>query len=419
MKLFVKKFAATCCFLVSASLLIICLTSWDAAKTFEDHVTSGNYADAISIYNDKIFGNSNKEVEAKNFIREYMGNALEDYATGTIGEADVDAIFNCLIKLDDELYILNVDLGRAIEQYTVLQMSKEKYEQAVSEMMRESYDEAANLFAGVDESDIQNYEEARQQFQLCNSAIYEKTDSSITRYIADEQYELAIKEFEQFIQKHEELVESDMNDKIADCKTKYRNQIIEKSIDLYHSHGAAAANIEINKGLQLLPDDAQLVNVGSLYLSVSEPVSFNHLTGSEEGASLYGSDKIDSLGKKHSGNSIIYFLNLSDWRPTASIERNIYGDYSKLTGHMYFLDTSFDMKASMQIYVDEIIAFESGTLDKKTGGIDFDIDISGAYIVKIEISYVDVGSVYSHCFLDDVVVSRELSDEDIYQAALA
>lgn len=56
-------------------------------------------------------------------------------------------------------------------------------------------------------------------------------------------------------------------------------------------------------------------------------------------------------------------------------------------------------------------------MDKKSGGTHFDVDISNVYSVKIESSYIDVGNTYAHCFLDNVFVSRELTDEEIYQAA--
>jgi len=230
---------------------------------------------------------------------------------------------------------------------------------------------------------------------------------------ADEDFARAITFLQEIT---DDYYNSSLNSKLAEYEKKYRTQTIDQSIELYHSNGAEAANAAIVESLQLMPDDEQLRNVSDLYQSVMEPVPFKELTG-QGNASLGGSDRVDSLGENHSSSNLIYYLNITKDNPKY-MECNTYGKYSKLIGSMYFDDAVFDMSASMKIYADGVTIFESGPLNKKTGGVDFDVDITNAYSVKIEISYIEVGSYYSHCFLDNVYVIRELSDSEIREAAL-
>lgn len=117
--------------------------------------------DAISLFRDKISGNSTKELDAKNFLLEYTQKTLTDYASGEIDDQSAESAFDCLLKIDDELYILNVELGYSLEQLTVLQMSKEDYGAAIVMENNGDYESAANLFASIDERDTQNYTSAK------------------------------------------------------------------------------------------------------------------------------------------------------------------------------------------------------------------------------------------------------------------
>lgn len=414
MKWYKKRQIVSSAVLLCVSLLLF-LSACGTSDSFEKHVRSGNYADAISLYRDKISGNSTKELDAKNFLLEYIQKTLTDYASGEIDDQSAESVFDCLLKIDDELYILNVELGYSLEQLTVLQMSKEDYEAAIVMENNGDYESAASLFASVDESDTQNYTSAITHLESCYTAIYEETNSSIDNYISENEFELAINTYDHFNQAHSDLVTDDMIGKFGTCVVEYRKQIVEDSIESYHASGAEAADAVINRGLQVLSGDNQLINVSNLYQSVTEPVSFKSLTGRENGVGLNGVSKRDSLGNDHSSKNLIYFFYLSSERKVTSIERNTYGSYTLLSGSMYFLDTDYDMAASMTIYADGKSIFESGPMNKKTGGTDFNVDITDAYSVKIEISYVD-GPFYSPCFLDNVFVSRVLTDEEIYQA---
>lgn len=136
-------------------LLAICLTACNASCNFEKCVESGNYIDVINVYREKISGNSTKELEAKDFVRQYMQDALDNYASGEIDNRQVESAFDCLLKIDDELYILNVELGAGIEQLTDLQMSKENFIMATSAIDAGNYEEALNFFASVAQGDTQ------------------------------------------------------------------------------------------------------------------------------------------------------------------------------------------------------------------------------------------------------------------------
>lgn len=400
------------CFVV----MVLFLTSCGVAGSFEDSVSSGDYEKAVTIYREKISGNSSKELDAKNFLLDYMQGALSDYALGKIDSRSAESKFNFLLEIDNALGVLNVNLGHTLEQFTVVQGSKDSFQQAVSEMKDGHYEEAAVLFANVYEDDAENYEEAQTQIENCTKEICDDANQRINQCVDDENYEEALTIFKDFSVLHPEMVTENMKGSAELCQEKYREQIVAQSIKRYHNEGAEAADAVINQGLQLMDDDQRLINVSNLYQSVSELVSFKSLTGSEEWCSTFGNDKTDSLGKVHSSKNLIYFFNMCKEHPTSTIERNVYGTYSTISGDLFFLDTDYDMSASMKIFLDGTVAFDSGLMDKKSGGTHFNVDISNVYSVKIELSYIDVGNAYAHCLLDNVFVSRELTDEEIYQA---
>lgn len=403
---------------LATMLFIALLSSCSATDKFEDCVTAGNCADAISVYQEKISGNTGKEREAQDFMWSYISNTLSDYAEGKIDTEEAENAFNCLSQINNQLAVLGADFNYLYGELDVVRASKENFEKATTMSNRKDYEAAAELFLKVNESDIENYEKAQEQLKLCYMELYQDVNTTIDQYIAQTEFELAIQTYENFFQRHEELISDELTQKAESCRSEYRRQIIEKSINIYHESGADAADAVIVRGLQLLEDDQALINVSNLYQSVSEPVSFKQLTGREEWAGTFGADKTDSMGKNHSSKNLIYFFSLGRDRPSASIERNTYGSYSTLRGDMFFLDTDYDTAASMKIYADGEVVFDSGAMNKKTGGTSFDIDILGVYSVKIELSYIDLGFVYSPCFLDNVFVSRTLKDEEIWQAAL-
>lgn len=405
--------------LFSAILIIFFLSSCSSAEKFEDYVTAGDYANAISVYEDKISGNIEKEQSARDFMQTYVSNALTDYAEGTVDIGSAKNVIDCISRIDDSLSVMDENFYCSYDELNELQMSKENYEKALVKYSEKDYEAAAELLTQVIEGDTQNYDSSREQLELCYEGIYQDVSSIIEQYIAEEQYELAFETYDQFSQNYVELTTVELQEKMDRCAAEYRNQVMENSISIYHDSGANAAYAAINRGLQFLEDDAALINVSNLYQSVTEPVPFKQLTGRENnGVGTFGADKTDSMGRNHSSKNIIYFFNISRDRQSASIERNTYGNYTRLTGSMYFLDTDYDMAAAMKIYADGMVIFDSGVMNKKTGGVDFDLDISGVYSVTVEISMVDIGQTYSSCFLDNVFVSRELTDEEIRQAAL-
>lgn len=411
------KKSKTTGYLISIVLILFLASCSNPTKKFEDYVVAGDYANAISTYEAKISGNIEKEQAAQDFMWTSVSNALTDYAKGTIDIETAKNTFNCISKINDGLSVLGADFYYLYDELNTLQVSKESYEEAVGKVDEKDYEAAAELFTQVIEGDIQNYESAKEQLNLCYEGIYQDINSAIDQYMAEEQYELAFETYGQFYQNYAELITLELREKMDRCATEYRNQVVENSIEIYHDSGANAADAAIARGLQFLEDDAGLINVSNLYQSVAEPVSFKHLAGRENnGVGLNGADKTDSMGKDHSSHNMIYFFSISKERESASIERNTHGSYTRLTGSMYFLDTDYDMSAEMKIYADGRVIFESGTLNKKTGGVDFDVDISGVYSVVIEISYIDLGNYFSPCFLDNVYVSRVLSDSEIRQA---
>lgn len=287
-----KKSKVTGC-LISIALILLQISCSTTTEKFEGYVAAGDYANAINIYEDKISGKIEQEQAAQDFMWTSVSNALTDYAEGTIDITSAKDTFNCISKINDSLSVLGADFYYLYNELSTLQMSKESYEKAVGKISEEDYETAVELLTQVVESDIQNYESAKKQLNLCYEGIYQDANSAIDQYITEEQYELAFEAYDQFYQNYAELISVELQKKMDRCATEYRNQVVENSIEIYHDSGASAANTAITRGLQFLKDDAGLISVSSLYQSVAEPVSFKHLTGRENnGVGVSANDKM-------------------------------------------------------------------------------------------------------------------------------
>lgn len=82
------------------ALIVALLSSCSATNKFEDCVAAGNYADAISVYQEKIYGNTEKEREAQDFLWTYVSSALTDFAEGKMDLTDTKAAFSTVSKIN-------------------------------------------------------------------------------------------------------------------------------------------------------------------------------------------------------------------------------------------------------------------------------------------------------------------------------
>lgn len=225
------------------ALIVALLSSCSATNKFEDCVAAGNYADAISVYQEKIYGNTEKEREAQDFLWTYVSSALTDFAEGKMDLTDTKAAFSTVSKINNELSILGADFNYLYGELDVVQTSKENFEKAVTLSNSEDYNAAIELFLMVDERDSENYEKAKEQADLCAKQICQKADAQIDQHIASKEYDLAIGVYDQLVQNYDNYITDELIQKIERCKASIY-QIANSKIDQYIADGAYDLAIE-------------------------------------------------------------------------------------------------------------------------------------------------------------------------------
>lgn len=177
-----------------AALTVMCFTACSTAKTFQDYVAAGDYLAAIEAYKTDMFGNATKELEAENYVRQYMQETLDRYAKGDLDVQKTQSVFDCLSKIDEELYILDMDLTYTLGRFADIQDSKTMYSQGVEFMEAEGLENDLNAlwaFMHVDASDTENYEQAQGKRDQMYSACLDDMAAYVDEMIVQNKFEEA------------------------------------------------------------------------------------------------------------------------------------------------------------------------------------------------------------------------------------
>jgi len=377
-------------------ILSILLTACGSSQSFENYVTSGDYSKAITLYRDKIAGNSGKELEAKRFLETYMQDTLNDYAEGKTENQNAESIFDCLLKIDDELYILNVELGAALEQFTGLQISKEKYEAAVAANQNGDYKRAVELFQEVYELDTQNYESAMTQMKLAYSNYKDELFAASDELVAKGEFKAA----------HEKLEEaSDVlgNDeqyigKCADVVDAWEDAVIQEASEAFGADKDYESAIRVLQASELLSD---AIEAEITYYQEYIPVYLAELEYTQKAHYIAigaNSDVIttDLQGNTYNGAYLIFPTGDSLGSQTAQTEDEAYvnyflnAEYSNLTGVLYVpyeaLSCTSEWKTptTVKIYGDGVLLYEAPEFKKDTiDPLHIEVNITGVRELKI------------------------------------
>lgn len=447
-------------------LLIVLLSSCSATDKFEDCVVAGNYVDAISIYQEKISGNTDKEQNAQDFMWSYINSTLSDYAEGKTDTKKAERAFGCISKINSELSVLGADFNYLYDEFHTVQLSKDSYDKAVSLVEQGDYKGAMTLFAKVNEVDTEHYDAANKQLQTVrdtykadvlekqqsaieageyNSVIdlgleaiaflgennteiqkkvdlayYKKTDSLIDTYLADKRYAFAIKTYEQFAEDHSSLVTPEMGEKIAAGKETWCNDIAEASINAFISDGAESALKRIQEGLAIIPDNKKLCKLYDMVRS-SVPVGYREVELNQgEFCHIHFESATDSYGNSHTGSLIGftgYTASETD-RYTAKLELYPYEKFDIFSGKLFVGDmiaAPIEKTIRMKIYCDDILSYDTGILNQKWTGDDFSIDVSNVYCIRIIVTGTGYSAVSRgpHIWIEDASFSKRVTEEDL------
>ena len=197
-------------------VLVLSACGGSGQSGFETYIKSGDYDKAITEYRENISGNSEKENSAKTFVANYLNESLANFANGTATENDTQNVIDCLMKVDDATYILNVELGSATELFTIIQSSKEHYASATAYMEQAEYEMVIDACLNVYQQDSENYNAAQELLANARAKLQEEFHLQIDAAIAEKKYAEVITMYEsaEYIDKSD----SKLIEKIDFCK---------------------------------------------------------------------------------------------------------------------------------------------------------------------------------------------------------
>ena len=420
--------------LLGALISFLLLISCSGAGSFEKMVEEGNYTKAINLYNDKINGNSKEESESMKFLIDYASESVKQYAAGDIDNIEVEANLKSVYEIDAALGIITGTLEDIKNSYEVIKYSKEQFSSGLTLLNTQEFDQAIHYFSMVDESDVENYDNAQESIEsarqklkefvintsneliarseydkaidvaleaeqymigsydadleeMISTAYTAKYETYISDYIERNDIASAILAFDEFQNNPYFKISPDLITMMESNKSIYRDQIIDRSIGKYYETGYEDAVSIISEGLSVLYDDNKLTDMLNLYYS-SVPVELQTLPlidSSEDNlndkaiVSNFSFSDID-------GNIYHNYFRLHDHGGNKEFRTfNLNGEYTNFSG-TYFTTSNInpDHWITFEILADDIKIYESSKLQRNTPAVNFDINITNVKKLTIQ-----------------------------------
>lgn len=425
-------------------------------SAFKKQVKNGQYNDAIETYSSSIDGDSKKEVEAANYLKEYLSTSWEGYLSGSVSDSEFDAILQTVSKIDQKINKLGWDLKEIQASYPEIAASRKAYQAGVEQMESGDYEAAISSFSEVDDADDKIYEQAREQYQQTVELYLSQIDDEVRLNVSAGDYDAALTILSTayrtigYHAKLEELkrhvyttkFENNMNlyasennypaisylyrEALSDGYTEisagmtklfseqeqlYRQTIIEKSISAYKSNGYEAAIPVISEGLSVLPDDSQLLKYDNLY-KLCVPVSLDSVITLKGSLSASQNSVTDLYGNTYYGY-IVFSLNDSKAGRHSEVELFLDGQYTRLTATC-IPQTDSDTTLQLIIYADDVEVFNSRMMEQTTKPIMIDVNVTNVRNLRIEAAGANIsGLEWPKIYLANSTLTRELTDEEL------
>lgn len=382
---------------------------------------------AISIYNEKIAGNSASNASLANALKDHFNSLKKDFKKDKI---DYDEFYKRVsIAKSFNIESLNTELGAIMNDVFALKESKDAFKSANELFDRDEYKQAIYKYRLVI-SDDDNYDKAQKQIEKSAEKYKEKALELADGYAKNNEYGSAIKELKEVAEiiddkeiksklseytdkysstiKSEAMSKSDayaksgdwvnavltldtaikdigddneLKSKLSEYSAKYVTYIISKSDKLIGERNYSEAISLLNDALKTVPENeslkSKLASVeDSKPVPLSDAVMVNH-----DGWEWNDGAPIDTFGNDYSEASnyvIPYYNGYGEFR--------IYKKYKTLSGYIAPFEKKYEESEwYVQIYVDDKLAYTSKNITRKTDKFSFNVNVANAEYVKIVI----------------------------------
>lgn len=172
--------------LILAALALNLTGCADNAETFAKYVREGNYADAITLFQEKIMDDTQDYESCRQMLESYLDETIAAYAQGDLSRLKAEEVLNTMEMLEDYLYLVG-GLEEGYTRFSDLRESKSDFHQAERYREEGQLERALEAYSEVLPEDVQffstareNAESLRQQMaDSCHAAVvdaYERRD---------------------------------------------------------------------------------------------------------------------------------------------------------------------------------------------------------------------------------------------------
>ena len=456
----------TCVLLLLMSLAISilccgCSGSGRAVDKFKTQVQNNQYLDALDTYSKKIYGNSALELEAANFLKEYLNSAWQGYLAETVSSAEFEAILQTIERIDESINKLGWTIREIQVDYPEVAASKEAYQKGVEKMEGGDLEGALASLSQVDSVDQKNYQDAQTRLEQVEALYIREIVQTAQGKIDAGDYSgamtivqtaertigyrsefnelrggIATAEFEKkmnllaeendfssmYALYNEALDDIDctisaaMTNLLAEAQQRFRQDIIDRSVTAYKSSGYEAAIPIINEGLSVLSEDEKLLKYYELYKSCI-PVYLTDLPvidkqwGAWDDIIIQSNDSVtDAYYNDYHG-----YIKLVEGNASypVSVEFLLNRSYTTIQAKC-FVNPNAVVTDGIQIciYADDILVYSSGEMSKKTDAKSIELDVTSVRVLKVEINSPS-GQPHIGAYVAEPILSRTLTDTDL------
>lgn len=349
-------------------------------------VDAGNYMDAAEIYTNSIYGNTDREYQAKQELETRLDQALSDYNTNV---KSYDEAQNAITTVD-RVGVLSIErVDRTQESLNALQKSKSAFESAEALFASGLYTDALENYLAVIESDI-NYAAAQQKAAEAREYFLTDLDGELDGYLAADQYDEALALLQQARLMLPDEVSLDARE--TEIEAKYLNHALDQAEETFAAGKDYEAAIRVITTAQnKLGENDRLTAALEEYQSYI-PVYLNDLEYFD--ASTSSISEYEDITDNYE-NTYKYGLRVLSWRAYSSAEDDI----------RYFLGDNFSMFSGtcamkktqrnepdcgyIEIYGDDVLLYTSPTMESDTPPQSFAVDVSGVSFLRITFHAID------------------------------
>ena len=433
-----KKAIAAVLALVLCMLLVACAGS---NGKFESYVKSGNYQKAVSLYNDKIRGNSKLEIEAESFLTQYLQENWNRYAGGKMTDELFSGVLRTLENLCAQTDIW-LDLLDVESSFETLRDSRASFAEAENAMQEEDYLTAIRQYQAVSSDDEANYNAAQAAIGRAEDSYQQQVLTLAQAHLDAGEYDTAIEtvrtaeqmfgvtdKFEALIAEdyasfyagqlqsafdagdyirvrsiYEEagtcdynVITAEMTSLFAQSQTAYQQQVLDAAEAAFGEGKDYEAAIRVINEAMAEYGETDTFTEKIAHYQTYAPIYLTSLSGIREGSEMIvGSPasplEKDILGTQYDRRTVITTADPEGDRdkPDNSVYFYLNAEYSTLTGVAYrpyqTISCEYDWTKSpvAEIYGDGVLLYSVPEFTMQTyEPVTFTVDVSGVKELRI------------------------------------